>query len=144
LRIENVDESIHFSNYDFLDADARPITGHVGGSEFPRIDIGNLEPSKRVSGKFGFETQRAINGVINLKIVSDQVVVFEKNVVIAITAPREMNVILSQTVFPSGIQNDINIVVLDRSSNLEIHEAIVKVKDRFGDVLSTDTKILIA
>ncbi len=136
LRIENRGESILFGNYLIYDAQSRPISGTVNDYEFERIDAGRLEPKNKVNAQeIYFVTQKATAALINIRLVSDQRIVFEKNLTISITAPKELEAILFPTSYPSGIENDINVLVRDKSTKLEIEDAIVRVKDKFGNVI---------
>lgn len=135
LRIKNADEGLLLEDYTILDAETMPHSGTVDGYEFPRIDVGNLLPSKKISGTIYFRTVKAGAGIMNMKLVSDQTVVFEKNLTVSVAAAKELEVSVSPTSYPSGIENDINIMVKDKATKLEVERAVVRVKDRFGSVI---------
>lgn len=138
LRIVNFDESIKFFNYTLTDAQTRTTTGTVNGFEFPRQDVGNLSPNNSVRLETEFTPQNSINGIVNIQLVSDQVIVFEKNLTIIVGAPRELALDIEPNFYLSGIQNDIEVTVTDRADNLEVEEAIVRLKDKRGNILDWD------
>jgi len=138
LRIENVDESIKFFDYSFTNSQTQPTNGTVNGFTFPRLDVGNLLPKNSLRVETDFTPQKAINGVVNIKIVSDQQIVFEKNLNIVVAAPNELNAEVEPKVYLSGIQNDVEIFVTDVATSLEIENAIVRLKDKRGNILDFD------
>ncbi|MCH7902461.1 hypothetical protein IIC68_01785, partial [archaeon] len=138
LRIVNFDESIKFFDYALTDAQTRTTQGIVNGFEFPRQDVGNLSPNNSVRLETDFTPQKSINGIVNIQLVSDQVIVFEKNLTIVVGAPRELSLDIEPSFYLSGIQNDIEVTVKDRSNSLEVEEAIVRLKDKRGNILDWD------
>ncbi len=139
LRIKNPDESIKFFDYTITDAQTRQAQGTVNGFEFPRLDVGNLLPKNSVMLEAEFTPQKAINGVVNIQLVSDQVIVFEKNLTVIVSSPKELEAEVEPQVYLSGIQNDVTVSVKDSASGLEIENAIVRLKDRAGNVLDYST-----
>ncbi|MBI2598120.1 MAG: carboxypeptidase regulatory-like domain-containing protein [Candidatus Diapherotrites archaeon] len=47
LRIANEDETLVFKEYQIIDAQTRPTSGTLNGSEFPRFEVGKLEPKNK-------------------------------------------------------------------------------------------------
>ncbi|MEK6957387.1 MAG: carboxypeptidase-like regulatory domain-containing protein [archaeon] len=139
LRIKNPDESIKFFDYTITDAQTRQTQGVVNGFEFPRLNVGNLLPKNSIMLEAEFTPQKAINGVVNIQLVSDQVIVFEKNLTLIVSSPKELDAEVEPMVYLSGIQNDVTVSVKDSASGLEIENAIVRLKDRAGNVLDYST-----
>ncbi|MFH1255678.1 MAG: hypothetical protein V1494_00125 [Candidatus Diapherotrites archaeon] len=144
LRIANSDESILFTDYKLFDAETNEISGVVNGYEFPRIEVGNLDKKKKISGTIYFVTQKPISGAINFKLVSALnpgeagVIVFEKNIIVNTSAAKDLSVVVSPTSYPSGIENDLNALVKNSSTKLELEDATVRIKDRFGNTIVFD------
>ncbi len=136
LRIINPDQSLIFLDYTINDADGRPRVGRVNGPEFPRLDIGNLAPNKRVTGKFRFSTQRAINGVINFRLVSDQQIAFDRFINVAVSATKQLNILAERNTFSSGVENDLVFSVVDVTTNLEVPSVTCRLKDRRGNLIA--------
>lgn len=135
LRIVNNDSSILFENYSIYDAQTQLIEGTVNGYEFDRIDVGRLGPKNKITGTIYFVTQKAMTGIINMRLVSDQTIVYEKNLTISISAPKELSVVVQPSIYPSGIETDINVFVTDKETELEVEDAIVRIMDRRDNVI---------
>ncbi len=145
LRMRNEDEAILFSSYMIIDAESQPFGDSLGenndplvpGHEITRHTIGNLSPGKSAKVTLDFKTLKSMAGVVNLQIVSDYRVVFEKNITINIAAPKELSVSVTPAKYPSGIPIDLEVLVKDAASNLEIDDAVVKLLDRHKNILVT-------
>ncbi|MBS3057646.1 MAG: hypothetical protein J4415_03395, partial [Candidatus Diapherotrites archaeon] len=138
LRIRNPEESLLFDSYIIYDSEGIASSGTVNGYEFPWLDIGNFAPNSKVSGTFYFTTQKSNAAMIEMRMVSDFRVVFEKDLIIATSAPNRMDVKISPGEYPSGIENDITVTVKDAGTQLEIEDAIVKLKDRQGNLIDQE------
>ena len=135
LRIKNFDESLKFFEYIFTDSQTEQRQGIVNGFTFPRLDVGDLRSKNSLRLETDFTPQKAINGILNIQLVSDQQIVFEKNLTIAISSPKELSVQIEPQFYLSGVQNDIAVTVKDSATTLEIENAIVRLKDRRGNVV---------
>ncbi len=138
LRIKNPEESLLFDNYTIYDSEGVATSGTVNGYEFPWLDIGNFAPNSKVSGTLYFTTQKSNAAMVEMRMVSDYSVVFEKDLIIATSAPNTMDVKISPTEYPSGIENDITVTVKDAGTQLEIEDVIVKLKDRQGNLIAEE------
>lgn len=138
LRINNPEDSLLFDNYIIYDSEGIATSGNVNGYEFPWQDIGNFAPNSKVSGTLYFTTQKSNNAMVEMRMVSDFRVVFEKDLIIATSAPNTMNVKISPSEYPSGIENDITVTVKDAGTQLEIEDAIVKLKDRHSNLIDEE------
>lgn len=138
LRVTNLDKSVKFFDYEFLDAETKSRKGVVNGFEFPRLDVGDLLPDRSVRLDTDFIPQKAINGIINISLVSDQAVVFEKNITAVTSAASELDVALDKAFFSSGIATDVQVTVKDPATGVEIEDAIVRVRDKQDNVLDFD------
>jgi len=139
LRISNEDDSLLIESYRILDAETREILNpELYDYEMPWIDVGNLQPHKKISGELVFLTKKSVVGLLNIRLVSDQQVVYDKVLSISISALNEFDVSIAPGDYPSGIEYDINVFVKNRATNLEVEEAIVRLKDRHGNVIMLD------
>ncbi|MFH1224881.1 MAG: carboxypeptidase-like regulatory domain-containing protein [Candidatus Diapherotrites archaeon] len=135
LRIKNPEKNLLLADYSVFDAEGENLSGTINGYELPRLDVGNLSPNKKVAGTINFTTQKAGSGTVNIRLVSDESIVFEKNLVVSVGAAGELDVSVQPSSFPSGIENDINVLVLDKETRLEIEKAIVRIKDKHDNVI---------
>ncbi len=135
LRIDNADESLKFFDYTMIDAESQPISGTLNGFEFPRLNVGDLRPKNSIRFVSEFTPQKSVSGILNIKLVSDQEIVFEKNLSVIVAAPKELDVLIEPNVFLSGIQNDISVLVTDKADGLEVEGAVVRIKDGRKNVL---------
>src|SRR3989338_8890051 len=143
LRVPTPALSLIFLDYTVNDADGRPRVGNVNGPEFPRLDVGNLAPNKRITGRFRFATQRAINGVINFRLVSDQQIAFDRFINVAVAASKQLLIQLERSTLSSGIENDLVFNLVDSGTNLEVDNATCRLEDKRGNVIvkaKTDSK----
>lgn len=139
LRVDNPEENLLFYDYSVLDAQTQETTGVLNGSEFPRFDVGTLNPKNKIDFTTSFVTKLFGNGTVHIQLVSDERIVFEKNISIAIAAPKKMEATISPNFFPSGIEIDVNVFVVDAQTKLEIDGAVLRLKDRHDRVISTTT-----
>ncbi len=135
LRVNNPDKSIKFFNYEAIDAETVSRKGVVNGFEFPKINVGELSPDKSVRIEAEFIPQKSINGVVNIKLASDQKIVYEKNLTIIVSAPQELSVEIDKTFFASGIPTDIKVVIRDSANGQEVDKAVVRILDKFDNVI---------
>ncbi|MEM4363767.1 MAG: carboxypeptidase-like regulatory domain-containing protein, partial [Candidatus Diapherotrites archaeon] len=135
LRIKNPDETIKFFEYQITDAETRTRRGTLNAYEFPRFDVGNLSPDKSIRLETDFVPQKALNGIINIVLVSDQKIVYEKNLTIITSAIKEMQVELDKRFFSAGIPTDIEVIVKDQSQGTEIEGAVVRILDARKNVV---------
>ena len=138
LRINNADESLKFFNYSIINSESKETEGVVNGYEFERLPVGNLQPKNSIRITADFTPQKAVNGILEIKLVSDQSIVFNKALTIIVGAPKELDLEVDPSFYLSGVQNDISVLVTDKSNLLEIEKAIVKLKDKHGNILDYD------
>ncbi len=139
LRIKNEEENILFRNYSIADSANRPIEGNVNGSDFGRIDVGNLAPTRKVNGSFDFLPQEGMDGTIRFEIIDKDlgIIAFAKDIGIAVASDNELSVSVNPTMLPSGIENEITVNAKDKATNLPVEKAMVKVKDKWGSLVAS-------
>ncbi|MCR4335867.1 MAG: carboxypeptidase-like regulatory domain-containing protein, partial [archaeon] len=138
LRIVNPDETLKFFDYKITNAESTQTSGVVNGFEFQRMDVGNLNQKNTVRLETQFTPQKAINGIINIQLVSDQAIVFEKNLTIVVAAPKELEIDVEPKLYLSGVPNNVTVTVIDKATRLEVDKAIVRLKDKHSNILDWD------
>ena len=137
LRIKDSSESVKFYDYEFTDAQSVKKTGVVNDTEFPRLDTGKMESNNQITMKATFVPAKPAPGRINIMLVSDEQIVFSKDIEINISALKELQATVLPTIYPSGTEIDANITVTDKLTRLELENAVVKLLDRHDNVIST-------
>ena len=148
LKILNKEKNIVFSEYSIVSDTISE--GVVNASETPYIEIGDLPRNKEVRGEIEFTAKSAAVGSILIRIhdPSRHRHIFEKEILVDIAAAREFLVefkvneefLEEPPLLPSGIENTLIVRVRDKDSGLEVSDALVKIKDKFGSTLiSTST-----
>lgn len=136
LQVRNPDRSLKFFGYTFIDAASRETKGVANDYNFQSFGAGNMQPHNSVRLETDFTPQKAINGIISIRLISDNAVAFEKNLTIATGAPNELEVDVEPKVYLSGVQNDIIVTAKDKATGLEVTGATAKLLDRRGNVLA--------
>ena len=139
LRVEDPTESIKFLDYTFTNADNAEAEGTVNATEFPRLDAGEFREDEQLILETSFVPIKPAPATINITFVSDEQIVYSKSIAINISAMKELQVTVLPTIYPSGIETDVNVTVKDRTTGLEIEDAAVKLLDRHDNVLLTTT-----
>ncbi len=137
LRVSNLDKVVKFFDYKLTNAETRETGGVLNGFEFPFLSVGNLGPKSSIRFDAGFTPQKAGNGIINIRLVSDQALVYNKAITVIVSSPNELDAQISPETFLSGVENDITVTVKDRANQLEVEGAMVKVKDRHGNLVDS-------
>lgn len=137
LRIENADKALDLGSYTLYDASNQEFKGEGKDNKIELLNIGNLEPSNKLSGSIDFRSVLAGNAVLNFKIVSDNRVVFSKDITVIVSALNELKVEAFPKELPAGIENTIDVNVFDARTGLEVEEATLRIKDRFDNTLTT-------
>lgn len=141
LRVSNLDKTTKFFEYKLIDAETQETGGVLNSFEFPRLDVGNLGAKNSVRFETSFTPQKAGNGLVEIRLVSDQAIVYQKTLTILVSSPNEIEASISPETFLSGVENDVVVTVKDKATGLEIEGAVVRVKDKFGHVLDTDSTL---
>ncbi len=136
IRISSETGGIIFKNYDIIgpQAERKQSTGIVG-FDSQWIKIGNLVPNTAVIAGMDFSTSKSGRHPVAIRIRSGQKIVFEKTMTVNVSAAKNLSVSISPTVLASGIAQTILVGVADSDTNSPIEGAIVKARDRFGNML---------
>jgi hypothetical protein len=139
LRIKNPDESLFIESYQIIDAQTEEHAGTVEGFELPRIDVGDFRQNNKLIGEIDFLANKSGTGIMNLTLVSDQKIVWTKNISIKISAEKNLVLTIQPNTFMSGIQNDLNVTVREEGQqeySKEVKGAVVKIKNKFDETIS--------
>ena len=149
LKILNSEKNITFKEYEII---GDTITqGTANANETSYIKIGNLPRNKEVRGEITFVPNAAMAGTIMIRLhdPARHAHIFEKEILVDVVAANEFIVEFKTAseefaaeppLLPSGIENTVVIRVRDKATELEVSEASVKIKDKFGATLvSTST-----
>lgn len=154
LRIANDDKSINIKNYSITLPSGRTVQATLGASKLPNIPITNSQSENRfekgaaITGELVFTPTLANNGILSFKIASSSdpshtglySTVFQKDITIIVGAENQFNVEVlepaSQTL-SAGVENTVTLKVKDAKTGLEVEDADVVVKDRFGNSLNS-------
>lgn len=137
LRIRNPEENLLFTDYTIIDAQTRETKGVLNGNDFNRFDVGAFNPKNKLEFTTSFFTEASGDAAVNIRLVSDERIVYEKNILITITAPKKMEVLVEPSFYASGIQTDINALVTDAETKLEIEGVIARLVDKHDNVIQT-------
>ncbi len=147
IRVLTKDSAILIGEYQIIGPQGDKIEGNANSSILDWVEIGDLTPSKDVSGTIYFTPKSAISSSLLIQVHSRYSIVFEKEIVIDSAAANELSVKFKKDgeyvedigLLPSGVEQTLTVKVLDKASELEIEGASVKVVDRFGSVLGNET-----
>jgi hypothetical protein len=140
LRINNPDRSLLITDYWITVAGGIEKRGTLDGYEMPRIDAGDFRKNDEIVGHtLEFIPQKAGDALLSFSLISDQAPVWGKAITITTSAPKELDVAVNPNVFNVGVENDINVLVLDKGTGLEVGGAIVKLLDRHDYVVMAQT-----
>ncbi len=136
IQLKNENEMLNFLDYRISNADALTKSGTADKKELPWVELGDFDPNNHITGKTEFITQETKTGTIDIVIVSNQEIVFEKNIQIEVQAPKNFLVEFTPEKIPSTTSSLIEFTVFDEETGIEIENAQIKVIDRFGDLIA--------
>ncbi len=146
IRISSPGSGILLQNYSIFGAQNQVTEGIAVGGRTEWIGIGNLLPDNQVNGEIFLKPEKSGSMRLTIEIRSNNRLQFSRLVPINVASNREMLVVITPEMLPSGIENSITVSVKDKKTGAEIGDAIAKVKDRFGTVVAerqTNTKGLV-
>ncbi|MBU2476029.1 Ig-like domain-containing protein, partial [Candidatus Micrarchaeota archaeon] len=136
IQLENSDEMLNFLDYKIKNADALTRTGNANAPETPWIDLGDFDPNTHITGNTQFITQESKPGTIKITIVSNQEIVFEKEIQLEVEAPKLFRMEFEPNPVPSNTSNLVEFTVYDEETGLEVEDAQIKVLDKFRDLIA--------
>ncbi|MCX6799366.1 MAG: hypothetical protein NTW59_04720, partial [Candidatus Diapherotrites archaeon] len=139
LQITNEDEMLLLQQYKVYGAQDQVANGTTAGESTPWLAAGNILPNSTVSGSINFTPQKVGTTLLTISMRSGQRIQFERSVAINAVAEKQFSVVIAPELLPAGIENSVTVTVRDKQSNAEVKDARVKIKDRFGAVISEKT-----
>ncbi|MCD6434072.1 MAG: hypothetical protein J7L14_00490, partial [Candidatus Diapherotrites archaeon] len=138
LEISSPEEDISLGAYTIYRADGTKLTGTAQNYSTGWIEIADLDIRKSVSGSINFITTKARRSPLLVRIKSRMEIKFAHTVWINSLADKEFSVIVEPENIPAGTDKTLLVTVFDKETNVEVEGAIIKIKDRFGNVLVED------
>lgn len=139
LRVANRDRKLTFINYTIFDAESQTFAGAANSNELPRIDAGVLRPGSKLTASIDFQPVASGATLINIRLVADQQIAFEKNISIQTSAAKQMRLDIPKAKFPANLESDLTVTVTDRSTSEPLRDALVKLTDKFGNTILSQT-----
>ncbi len=136
IQLNNENEMLNFLDYTLKNADALTRNGYADEEKTPWIDLGDFNPNTHITGKADFITQETKTGTILIQIVSNQEIVFEKEIELDVQAPKNFELEYTPELIPSTSSSLIEFTVFDEETGIEVKDAQIKVLDRFRDVIA--------
>ncbi len=138
IRLVNENDSLLINDYEITGAQGTTIPGEANDNETGWIPIGDLLPNRSATGRVNFTPNQSGTAPLLIEIRSGQRIVFSKTITIGVTAANRFETVVVPELLPSGIENKITVTVKNQAG-LEVADATVKVRDKFGDVLAEKT-----
>ncbi len=146
MRVVTRNSAILLQDYQIIGPQGSKTEGSANASSLDWIEIGDLTPSKDVSGTIYFTPKSAVSSSLLLQVHSRYRIVFEKEITVDSAAANEMDVkfkkegeyVSDYGLLPSGVEQTLTVKVFDKASELELEGATVKIIDRFGSVLGEE------
>jgi hypothetical protein len=136
IRISSPGSDILLQNYSIFGAQNQVTEGIASGGKTDWIGIGNLLPDNQVNGEIFLNPEKSGPMRLRIDIRSNNRLQFGRDVPINVASEREMLVVITPEMLPSGIENSISVSVKGKKTGAEIGGAIAKVKDRFDTVIA--------
>jgi len=138
FRLENEDEGIYFVNMNLKLPTDSQINKTPEANEY-NFDIatGEFMPRTNLTGEIRFRPILKGDRQIKLEMVSDQKVVFSKNITIHSLSDKTFLVDITPKVIPSGKNFNLELEVKDATKQIEVNQEVtVTVKDRFKNTIA--------
>jgi len=139
IRILNENEGLLFNEYSIYGAQGENRVGNAGESEIGWIPIGDLNPNEAVSASLNFTPQKTGSAPLVIQVRAGQRIQFSQTISANVQARKRFDVVVTPELLPSGIENKLTVAVKEISNTLEVKDAKVKVKDKFGDIIAQKT-----
>ncbi len=130
LRIRNPEENLVFERFELNLGDKGKKSGTLNASAFEDQQVEVFEAKERLIADIDFKTQKSGNGAIVIELVSDNQVVFSKQIIVNVSSTKDLDVKFDPRELASGVQNKLSIEVRDKLTGVEVEKALVSVLDR--------------
>ncbi|HOZ35779.1 MAG TPA: hypothetical protein PLK55_02245, partial [archaeon] len=133
MQIKNEDKGLKFSSIKITQPNGQLLTttANENTSEYD-ISITQFNPHTKILGEIDFIPVLKGDRIFDLTFVSDQRVIFTKQVAIHVLSDKTFIVKITPNVIPSGKNFNLQVEVKDAITNIEVDKQVnVRVKDRF-------------
>ncbi len=136
IQLKNTSEMLEFEDYEIKNADAVTVKGKADASKTQWFDLGDFDPNTTIRGTADFTITETKTGNILIQIVSNQEIVFEKEIELEVLAPKLFRIEFEPERITAGTTNQIEVTVFNEETELEVEGAQIKILDRFKDAIS--------
>lgn len=144
LLIKNEDKGLKFSSIKITQPNGQVLTKTAGDNEYEHnISITQFNPHTKILGEVDFIPILKGDRIFSLTFISDQKVIFTKQVAIHVLSDKTFAVKITPKTIPSGKNFNLQVEVKDAITNIEVDKKVfVKVKDRFKkDLLANPVQV---
>lgn len=148
IMIENPEENMLFGDYSIVSPKFVPTTGTLNAYKTDWIDASGFVPNSPIDiVSLKVTPQKTGTGTIHLRLRDNANLIYEKDFTVNISSDKKMTVqYMAGSTFGdtmptlvSGKLQNLTVKAINSSNNLEIENALVKLYDRFGTLLLTQT-----
>gem|GEM_PF-2704772 len=142
LLVKNLDEGLDFAKIELAlpNGDTTTVNAQSNTHEFD-IPLVNLEANNKLEGDIYFDTMLIGTRHLLLNFVSDQEVEFVNDLAMSVQSDKKFKIEITPNVIPSGKTFNIQVKARDESTDLQVDDAIVTVKDRYLTTLKTSEPV---
>ncbi len=137
IMLENEDEILLLQSYALTDAQGNTVSGSVpaGNHATPWLGMGDFKPTTSIQGHLQFTPKDSGDAQITVRIKSNQRIVFERVIPVRVDAAKKFSVLSEPGLLIAGVEQPLQVTLTEESTGLEVEDAIVRLKDKFGTVL---------
>lgn len=142
--IKNQDKGLKFSNIKITQPNGQVLTQTTSDNIYEyNIPITQFNPHTKILGEIDFTPVLKGDRIFNLIFISDQKIIFTKQVAIHVISDKTFAVKITPKTIPSGKNFNLQVEVKDATTNIEVDKVVhVKVKDRFKkDLLANPVQV---
>ncbi|MFH0714500.1 MAG: carboxypeptidase-like regulatory domain-containing protein, partial [Candidatus Diapherotrites archaeon] len=140
LRIENKDKGLQLQTYSVNEATTNKLfEGSFSDNKIDLSEMGEMDNGNKISGELKYKTVKSGNSILSFQVIADNTIVFSKDIQVNSAAMNSFKVTANPLLLPAGISNTVDVNVVDTTTNLEVENALVTLKDRFGEVVGQAT-----
>ncbi len=122
-------DGLTITGYEIVNASGRE-TGaeNIAGKKVEAIDLGEFTKGKSVSSRVSFSASSAGNAAIEVKVIADGRVVFQRNISAQVVSEREMQVSVDPETIPAYIANDLQVYIRENADgqHFDVDNALVR------------------
>ncbi len=127
-------DGLTIDSYKIQNASAQEISNSgISAKETGAIDLGNFTKGKSVSGNIHFTPNSIGLGEIEIKVIADNRVVFQKSIFATVLSENEMIIAASPARIPSYVATELEISIYDPVYEYEIDGALIRVNVKNPD-----------